>query len=68
MHYHNQKCKLFAHTKLTIVSGPLMSCLATICMVLLNDVHLHITFLSDRIKSQMHFTNLPFSKIIQRPA
>jgi len=30
--------------QVTIVSGPLMPCLKTICMVLFNDVHLHLIF------------------------
>ena len=34
-------------------------------MVLLNDVHLHVTFLSDRSKCLMLFTNIHFSIIIQ---
>jgi len=46
--------QVFAHTKLTLMSGPLMPlpCLETICMASLADVNLHI-FLSDHFKGLM---------------
>jgi len=38
-----------------------MPCLETICIAFCNVVHLHLTFLSDRFKYLMLFTNLHFS-------
>jgi len=57
---------VFAHTRLAIVSGPLMPCWETICIDFLCYAHLHLTFLFDRFKCLMLFTNLHFSLIIQR--
>ena len=57
---------VFAHTTLAIVSGPLMPCWETTCIDFLCDAHLHPTFLFDRFKCLMLFTNLHFSSIIQR--
>ena len=57
---------VFAHTRLAIVSGPLMPCWETTCIEFLYDAHLHPTFLFDRFKCLMLFTNLHFSSIIQR--
>ena len=55
----------FAHTRLAIVSGPLMPCWELTCIEFLYDAHLHLTFLFDRFKCLMLFTNLHFSSIIQ---
>jgi len=57
---------LFAHTRLPIVSGPLMPCWETICIDFVYDARLHLTFLFDRFQCLMFFTNLHFSSIIQR--
>jgi len=57
---------VFAHTRLATVSGPLMPCWETTCIDFLYDAHLHPTFLFDRFKCLMLFTNLHFSSIIQR--
>jgi len=57
---------VFAHTWLAIVSGPLMPCWETACVDFLYDAHLHPTFLFDRFKCLMIFTNLHFSSIVQR--
>ena len=57
---------LFAHTRLSIVSEPLMSCWETTCIDFLYDTHFHPIFLYDRFKCLMLFTNLHFSSIIQR--
>ena len=56
---------VFAHTRLAIVSGPLMPCWETTCIDFLCDAHLHPTFLFDRLKCLMLFTNLQFSSIVQ---
>jgi len=48
----------FAHTKLTIVSGPLMLRWETTCIDCLCDAHLHPTFLFDRFKGLLLFTKL----------
>jgi len=55
---------VFAHTRLAIVPGPLMPCWETTCIEFLCDAHLHPTFLFDRFKCLMFFTNLYFSSII----
>ena len=57
---------VFAHTRLAILSGPLMPCWETSCIDFLYDVHFHPTFLFDRFKCLMLFTNLHLSSIIQR--
>ena len=57
---------VFAHTRLAIVSGPLMPCWETTCIDFLYDAHLYPTFLFDRLKRLVLFTNLHFSSIIQR--
>jgi len=57
---------VFAHTRLAIVSGPLITCWETTCIDFLYDAHLHPTFLFDRFKCLMLFTNLHVSSIIQR--
>jgi len=57
---------VFTHTRLAIVSGPLMPCCELICIDFLYDAHLHLTFLLDRFKCLMLFTNLHFFSIIQR--
>ena len=57
---------VFAHTRLAIVSGPLMLCWETNCIDFLYDAHLHPIFLFDLFKCLMLFTNLHFSSIIQR--
>ena len=57
---------VLAHTRLAIVSGPLMPCWEKTCIEFLGDAHLHPTFLFDRFKCLMLFTNLHFSSIIQR--
>jgi len=44
---------VFAHTKLAIVSEPLMPCRGTICIDFLCDAHLHPTFLFLRFKCLM---------------
>ena len=56
---------VFAHTRLTIVSGPLMPCQETTCIDFLCDARLHPTFLFDRFRCLMLFRNLHFSSIIQ---
>ena len=56
---------VFAHTRLAIVSVPLMPWGETTCMDFLCDAHLHATFLSDSFKCLMLVTNLHFSSIIQ---
>ena len=68
MHYIPRKPEMlvFAHNRLAIVSGPLMPCWETTCIDLLYDAHLHPTFLFNRFKCLMLFTNLHFSMIIQR--
>jgi len=62
---HTQKLA-FAHTKLTIVSGPLMLRWETTCIDCLCDAHLHPTFLFDRFKGLLLFTKLDFCSIFQR--
>ena len=57
---------VFAHTRLAIVSGSSMPCWETTCTDFLCDAHLHPTFVFDRFKCLMLFTNLHFSSIIQR--
>ena len=57
---------VFSHTRLAIVSGPLMSCWESTCIDFLYDAHLHPTFLFNRFKCLMLFTNLHFSSIILR--
>ena len=68
-HYalHTQKCKCSPtpSSKLTIISSLLMPCLDTNCMILFNNVHLHLSFLSNCSKCPMLPTNLQFSKIRQ---
>ena len=59
------KMLVFAHTRLAIASGHLMPCWETTCIVFLCDAHLHPTFLFDRLKCLMLFTNLQFSSIVQ---
>jgi len=54
--------QVFAHIRLTILSGPLMPCLGAICMFLINDVH-HLIF-SDDFKGLTLFTNLHFHPLI----
>jgi len=56
---------VFAHTRLSIVSGPLMPCWETTCIDFLYDAHLRLTFLLDRFKCLMLFRNLHFSSFIQ---
>ena len=56
---------VFAHTRLAIVSGPLMPCWETTCIDFLYDANLHPTFLFDCFKCLMLFTNFHFSSIIQ---
>ena len=56
---------VFAHTRLAIVSRPLKPCWETTCIDFLCDAHLQPTFLLDRFKCLMRFTNLHFSSIIQ---
>ena len=56
---------VFAHIRLAIVSGPLMPCWETTCIDFLCDAHLHPTFLFNRFKCLMLFTNLRYSSIIQ---
>ena len=63
MHYILRN--VFAHTRLTIESGPLMPCWETICIDFLYAAHLHPTFLIDHFKCLILFTNLHFSSIIQ---
>ena len=58
MHYQT-------HTRLAIVSGPLMACWETICIDVLYDPHLHPTLQFDHFKCLMLFTNLHFSSFIQ---
>jgi len=41
--------------------------LETICMVLFNDVHHHLTFLSNRFKCLMFYVNLNFSQLFNAP-
>jgi len=41
---------VFAHTRLAIVSRPLMPCWETTCIDFLYDAHLHSTFLFDCFK------------------
>ena len=62
----NPEMLVFAHIRLAFVSGPLMPCWETTCIDFLYDAHLHPTFLFDRFKCLMLFTNLHFSSIIQR--
>jgi len=57
---------VFAHTRLAIVSGPLMPCWETTCIDFLCDAHLLPTFLFDHFKCLMLFRNLHISSIIQR--
>jgi len=57
---------VFAHTRLAILSRPLMPCWKTICIDFVYDARLHPTFLFDRFKYLMPFTNLHFPSIIQR--
>jgi len=57
---------VFAHTRLAIVSRPLMPCWELTCIDFLYDAHLHLTFLFDRFKCLRLFANLRFSSIIQR--
>jgi len=57
---------VFGHTKLAIMSGPLMLCWETIYIDFLYDAHLHPTFLFDHFKCLMLFTKLHFSSITQR--
>jgi len=62
---HTQKIKCSAaHTKLTITSGPLMSCLETIYMAWSANVNLQF-FLSDHFKGLMLFTNLHFPPLFK---
>ena len=56
---------VFAHTRLAIVSRPLMPFWETTCIDCLYNAHLHPTFLFDRFKCLMLFTNFHFSSIIQ---
>ena len=56
---------VFAHTRLAIVSRPLMPCYETTSIDFLYDAHLHPTFLFDSLKCLMLFTNLHYSSIIQ---
>ena len=58
---------VFAHTRLAIVSGPLMPCWETTCIDFLCDAHLHQTFLFVRFKCLMHFTNLHFPQLFNAP-
>ena len=51
---------VLAHTRLTIISGLLMPCLETTCMVSFVDVSLHQIFLSDNLKVLILLTNLDF--------
>ena len=57
MHYSRFTCRMlvFAHTKLAIVSGPLMPCWETTCIDFLYDAHLHSTFLFDRFKCNVRW-------------
>jgi len=57
---------VFAHTRLAIVSRPLMPCWELTCTDFLYDAHLHPTLLFDRFKCLMLYTNLHFFSIIQR--
>ena len=58
---------VIAHTRLHIVSGPLMPCWETICIDFLYNTHLHLTFSFDRFKCLMLFTNLNFPQIFNAP-
>ena len=55
-----------AHTRLTILSRYLMPCLETICMLPINNVHIHPFFDLIRFKGLMLFINLHFSFTVQR--
>jgi len=54
----------FPHNRLAIVTEPLMPCWETIWIAFSYDAHLHPTFLFNRFKCLMLFTN-QFSSLIQ---
>ena len=66
MHYIPRNVIVRPHLVKSIVSGPLMPCWETTCIDFLYDAHFQPTFLFDRFKCLMLFTNLHFSSIIQR--
>ena len=65
MHYIPRNVSVRPH-QVSHCAGPLMPCYETTCIDFLYDAHLHPTFLFDRFKCLMLFTNLHFSSIIQR--